>query len=115
MTLLLLEKGLVLEGHQNRGYLGSRVEPKIGGGIFPPKWMVKIRKKPIRIDDLGGNTPIFGYTHIYIYIYIYTWYLFVLYFWGLTFHLMGQMYQNMGHLGSRYVHIPYFIYQALDG
>ena len=70
MTLLLLEKGLVLEGHQNRGYLGSRVEPKIGGGIFPPKWMVKIRKKPIRIDDLGGNTPIFGNTHIYIYIYL---------------------------------------------
>ena len=35
------------------------VEPKIGGK--PPKWMVKIRENPIRIDDLGGkNTPLFG-------------------------------------------------------
>ena len=41
-------------------YLG--VEPK-NRGILPPKWMVKIRENPIRIDDLGGNTPIFGNTH----------------------------------------------------
>ena len=27
-----------------------------------PKWMVKIRENPIRIDDLGGfDTPIFGF------------------------------------------------------
>ena len=38
------------------------VFPKIGGK--PPKWMVKIRENPIRIDDLGGNTPIFGNTHV---------------------------------------------------
>ena len=29
-------------------------------GDFPPKWMVKIRESPIRIDDLGGKPPIFG-------------------------------------------------------
>ena len=30
-----------------------------------PKWMVKIRKNPIKIDDLGGfPTPIFGSTPI---------------------------------------------------
>ena len=31
-------------------------------GILPPKWMVKImetRKTPIKMDDLGGFTPIF--------------------------------------------------------
>ena len=27
------------------------VNPKIGGK--PPKWMVKIRETPIRMDDLG--------------------------------------------------------------
>ena len=32
--------------------------------ILPPKWMVKIRENPIKMDDLGGNTPIFGNTHI---------------------------------------------------
>ena len=38
-----------------------------------PKWMVKIRENPIKMDDLGGKrTPIFGNTHIYIYIiYVY--------------------------------------------
>ena len=35
--------------------------PKIGG--TPPKWMVKIRENPIKMDDLGGTT-IFGNTHI---------------------------------------------------
>ena len=29
-----------------------------------PKWMVKIKENPIKMDDLGG-TPIFGTTHIY--------------------------------------------------
>ena len=29
-----------------------------------PKWMVKIMENPIKMDDLGGNTPIFGSTPI---------------------------------------------------
>ena len=24
----------------------------------PPKWMVKIMENPIKMDDLGGTTPI---------------------------------------------------------
>ena len=32
--------------------------PKILGK--PPKWMVKIRNTPIKMDDLGGFPPIFG-------------------------------------------------------
>ena len=39
------------------------VEPKIGG-FYPPKWMVKIMENLIKMDDLGGFTPIFGNTHI---------------------------------------------------
>ena len=40
------------------------VEPKIGG-IFPPKWMVKIREKPyFLMDDLGGKPTIFGNIHM---------------------------------------------------
>ena len=40
------------------------VEPKIGVEN-PPKWMVKIRvPNPIKMDDLEGNTPIFGGTPI---------------------------------------------------
>ena len=38
------------------------VEPKIGGN--PPKWMVKIMENPIKMDDLGVYTPIFGNTHV---------------------------------------------------
>ena len=39
------------------------VEPKIGGKLFPPKWMVNIiMENPIKMDDLGValflNTPI---------------------------------------------------------
>ena len=30
-----------------------------------PKWMVKIMENPIKMDDLGGKTPIFGNIHIY--------------------------------------------------
>ena len=37
-----------------------------------PKWMVKIMENPIKMDDLGGNTHIFGSTPI-LYIYIYIW------------------------------------------
>ena len=38
------------------------VETKIGV-VNPPKWMVKIMEKPYeQMDDLGGNTPIFGLT-----------------------------------------------------
>ena len=33
-----------------------RVFPKI---VVPPKWMVKIRENPIRMDDLGGKQPLF--------------------------------------------------------
>ena len=36
--------------------------PKIG--VFPPKWMVKIMENPIKMDDLGGKSTIFGNTHI---------------------------------------------------
>ena len=32
------------------------VEPKIGG-LYPPKWMVKIMENPIKMDDLG--VPLF--------------------------------------------------------
>ena len=39
------------------------VEPKIGGGENPPKWMVKIMENPSKMDDLRG-TPIFGNTHM---------------------------------------------------
>ena len=38
------------------------VFPKIRGK--PPKWMVKIRENPIKIDVFGGKKPIFGNTHI---------------------------------------------------
>ena len=40
-------------------YMG--VNPKIG--VKPPKWIVKIRENPIRIDDLG--VPQFLETHTY--------------------------------------------------
>ena len=36
----------------------KRLFPKIGE-LFSPKWMVKIMKKPIKMDDLGVYTPIF--------------------------------------------------------
>ena len=38
------------------------VFPKIGRK--PPKWMVYNGKPYEQMDDLGGNTPIFGNTHI---------------------------------------------------
>ena len=41
---------------------GFLVFPKIG--ILPPKWMVKIMEKPIKIYDLGGFPPIFGSTQM---------------------------------------------------
>ena len=35
--------------------------------VFPniraPKWMVKIRENPIKMDDLGGLPPLFLETH----------------------------------------------------
>ena len=38
--------------------------PKIGG-VYPPKWMVKIMEHPIKMDDLGDKTPYFWVdTHI---------------------------------------------------
>ena len=36
--------------------------PKIG---VPPKWMVKIVENPIKMDDLGVYTTIFGNIHIF--------------------------------------------------
>ena len=39
------------------------VFPKIGGK--PPKWMVKIMEKPIKINGWFGGTPIFGNTNIF--------------------------------------------------
>ena len=39
------------------------VEPKIRGK--PPKWMVNIMEKLIKMDDLGGKPTIFGNIHIY--------------------------------------------------
>ena len=46
------EKGRLLGVSKNRG------------GVYPPKWMVKIMvPNPIKLDDLGGfTTPIFGNT-----------------------------------------------------
>ena len=38
------------------------VNPKIGGK--PPKWMVKIRENPLKMDDLGGP-PLFLVQHPY--------------------------------------------------
>ena len=29
-----------------------------------PQWMVKIMENPIKMDDLGGKNPIFGYIYI---------------------------------------------------
>ncbi len=50
-------------GNDADSKLHMGVEPKIGGK--PPKWMVKIRENPIRIDDLGVplflETPIWGW------------------------------------------------------
>ena len=43
------------------------VNPKIGGK--PPKWMVYFMENPIKVDDLGGNTPYFWFnTHIHLYL-----------------------------------------------
>ena len=42
------------------------VNPKIGGKN--PKWMVKIMENPIKMDDLGGNTPILGNTYMSIHV-----------------------------------------------
>ena len=39
------------------------VDPKIGG-FYPPKWMLNIMEKPIKMDDLGGFPIIFGNTHL---------------------------------------------------
>ena len=33
-------------------------------GVYPPKWMVYFMENLIKMDDLGGNTPIFGNTHM---------------------------------------------------
>ena len=50
--------------HPNDSYMEYMgMFPKIGGK--PPKWMVKIRENPIKIDDLGCKTPYFWVdTHI---------------------------------------------------
>ena len=32
------------------------------------------------------------------------------FFGGLTFNFMGQIFQNMGHLGSRYIYIFFFFF-----
>ena len=34
-------------------------------GVYPPKWMVKIRENPIRIDDLGVFPLFLENTHIH--------------------------------------------------
>ena len=42
----------------------------IGYGCFQniggktPKWMVYFMENLVKMDDLGGNTPIFGNTHM---------------------------------------------------
>ena len=43
------------------------VFPKIG--VFPPKWMVKIMEKPIKMDDLG--VPLFSETPTIILVGVY--------------------------------------------
>ena len=44
--------------------IGNMGVSKHRGG-FPPKWMVYFMEKPIKMDDLGGFTPIFGNTHMW--------------------------------------------------
>ena len=48
--------------YQVKTYIQYMDVSKNRGG--PPKWINFIMENPIRIDDLGGNTPIFGNTHI---------------------------------------------------
>ena len=54
-----------------------------------PKWMVKIMENPVKIDDLGGNTPIFGNTHIA---------LCLLFIWTLDFLQLFVGHLNLCHL-----------------
>ena len=42
----------------------SLIEMGVSKNNGTPKWMVKIMENPIKKDDLGGNTPIFGNTQI---------------------------------------------------
>ena len=41
------------------------VNPKIGGNT--PKWMVKIRDNPIKMDDLRGKPALFLETPIFVF------------------------------------------------
>ncbi len=56
------------------------VEPKMG--VKNPKWMVKIRENPVKMDDLGVPI-IFGNTHIASFA-SYTWSWFALVFSSLS-------------------------------
>ena len=40
------------------------VEPKIGV-FYPPKWRVKIRENPTKMNDSGGKNPLFLETPIF--------------------------------------------------
>ena len=53
----------MMDGWQG-GKVHMGVEPKIGA----PKWMVKIMENPIKMDDLGGPTRIFGNTHMDVFL-----------------------------------------------
>ena len=72
-TLLSKFPGSALVSRTRKRWLFQRdmgVEPRIGGGFYHPKWMVKIMGNPYeQMDDLGVFPIIFGNTHM-IYIYI---------------------------------------------
>ena len=48
---------------QKKHVFSRGVSGKIGG--TPSKWMVKIKEKPVKMDDLGVYTLIFGNTHVF--------------------------------------------------
>ena len=55
MDEMLSNEMTVLRVSKNRGCL-----------VYPPKWMVKIMENPSeQMDDLGGNTSIFGNTRFW--------------------------------------------------
>ena len=60
----------------------------------PLKTVTENRKKGVTFEEAAYITNI-----------MYTWNQFDFFFGGLTFHFMGQIFQNMSHLGSRYIYL----------
>ncbi len=59
---LILNKRQAIKTRKYRCILYMGVSKSRG----TPKWMVKIMENPIKIDDLGVITPIFGLTPIWM-------------------------------------------------